>query len=152
MKKISSIIGYTLFFNFILLIDMLTKQWALLTAHKTLVLNRFFSLELLVNRGISWGIFHHADQPFFIALSVAISLLVVLLIAYTVSRFMKGFSIYAELLVIAGACGNLIDRAMHKGVIDFVVMHLGPLTTPVFNVADVAIIIGVICMFALAYE
>jgi signal peptidase II len=149
MKKIVAGLGYGFFFVFIVAIDFLSKQWALKTLQKEVILNNYFSCEVLINRGISWGIFHHAEQPFFVALSVAISLLVVLLIGYTVFRFAKGLPIYAELLVIAGACGNLIDRALYNGVVDFVMIHVGSLYSPVFNVADASIIVGVVCMLAI---
>ncbi len=152
IKKIFSILGSLTFFIFILAIDFLSKQWALKSATQEIVLNKYVSIELLINRGISWGIFHHATQPIFIALSVAISLLVVLLVGYTVFRFIKGFPIFAELLVIAGATGNLIDRALYNGVIDFVVFHIHSYALPVFNVADAAIIIGVICILATMHE
>ncbi|MBY0110360.1 MAG: signal peptidase II [Candidatus Babeliaceae bacterium] len=152
IKRIFSVIGALTFFTFILAIDFLSKQWALKTTAKEVILNQFVTLELLINRGISWGIFHHATQPFFIALSVAISLVVVLLVGYTVFRFVKGFPVYAELLVIAGATGNLIDRALYNGVVDFIVFHIGPYSLPVFNVADGAIIIGVLCIVATMHE
>ncbi len=152
IKKLFSACGALTFFTFILVIDFLSKQWALKTATKEVVLNQYVSLELLINRGISWGIFHHATQPFFIALSIAISLLVVLLVGYTAFRFARGFSIYAELLVIAGATGNLIDRVLYNGVVDFIVFHIGAYSLPVFNVADGAIIIGVLCIVASMHE
>jgi len=152
IKKIFSTFSALTFFTFILALDFLSKQWALKTATKEIVLNPYVSIEVLTNRGISWGIFHHATQPFFIALSIAISLLVVLLVGYTVFRFIKGFPIYAELLVIAGATGNLIDRALYNGVIDFVVFHVNSYALPVFNIADAAIIIGVVCIVATMHE
>jgi signal peptidase II len=152
MKKLLSAGGYGIFFVFIVALDFLSKQWALKTLHKEIVINNFFSLELLINRGISWGIFHHAEQPFFIMLSIAISLLVVLLMGYTVFRFIKGFPIYAEMLVVAGATGNLIDRALYNGVIDFAVLHCGPLASPVFNIADSAIIVGIIAMLTIGRD
>ncbi len=152
IKKIFSALGALTFFTFILALDFLSKQWALKTATQEIVLNPYVSIELLINRGISWGIFHHATQPFFIALSIAISLLVVLLVGYTVFRFIKGFPIYSELLVIAGAAGNLIDRALYNGVVDFVVFHVNSYALPVFNVADAAIIVGVLCIVATMHE
>lgn len=152
MKKLLSGVGYAVFFVFILAIDFFSKQWALKTAQKAVVLNDYVSIETLMNRGISWGIFHHAEQPFFIALSVAISLLIVLLTGYTIFRFIKGQTIFAELLVVAGAAGNLIDRFLYNGVVDFISLHAGVLSFPVFNIADSAIVIGVICMLATMHD
>lgn len=47
-------------------------------------------------------------------------------------------------LVIAGGVGNLIDRLTHEGrVVDFMQLRAGPLRTGVFNVADVALMVGI---------
>jgi signal peptidase II len=45
---------------------------------------------------------------------------------------------------VAGGLSNWIDRFAHGHVIDFVVMRVGPLHTGVFNVADVAILMGAV--------
>jgi signal peptidase II len=47
-------------------------------------------------------------------------------------------------LVIAGGLGNLLDRLTHEGrVVDFMQLRAGPLRTGVFNVADVALMVGI---------
>jgi signal peptidase II len=47
-------------------------------------------------------------------------------------------------LVIAGGLGNLLDRLTHGGrVVDFMQLRAGPLRTGVFNVADVALMVGI---------
>ncbi len=46
-------------------------------------------------------------------------------------------------LILAGAAGNLIDRAMRGQVIDFIRVHYYDLNYPVFNIADSAITVGV---------
>jgi signal peptidase II len=53
----------------------------------------------------------------------------------------------AAALLLAGALGNLIDRVRCDGlVIDFMNLGVGPLRTGIFNVADVAITAGAICL------
>ena len=55
---------------------------------------------------------------------------------------------YAVALVVAGGIGNLIDRIARGGrVTDFLYLQAGPLHTGVFNVADMAITLGVIWLF-----
>ena len=51
---------------------------------------------------------------------------------------------FAFALILAGASGNLIDRAVRGQVIDFVRVHYFDLSYPIFNVADSAISIGVV--------
>ena len=57
-------------------------------------------------------------------------------------------------LVIAGGLGNLIDRLTHGGrVVDFMQLRAGPLRTGVFNVADVALMVGIgLVLLALLFE
>jgi signal peptidase II len=57
-------------------------------------------------------------------------------------------------LVIAGGVGNLIDRLTHGGrVVDFMQLRAGPLRTGVFNVADVALMVGIgLVLLALLWE
>lgn len=55
----------------------------------------------------------------------------------------------AATLVIAGGLGNLIDRVLREGgrVVDFMVVGVGPVRTGIFNVADVAVMLGVGLLF-----
>jgi signal peptidase II len=49
-------------------------------------------------------------------------------------------------LIIAGGLGNLIDRVVYGYVTDFINVGLGPVRTGIFNIADVAIVIGVLIL------
>ncbi len=51
-------------------------------------------------------------------------------------------------LILAGAAGNLIDRATHGEVIDFIDVHYYAYHYPIFNIADCAITIGVALILA----
>lgn len=60
---------------------------------------------------------------------------------------------FSIVLVLAGGIGNLIDRATNDGfVIDFMNLGVGPLRTGVFNVADVAVSVGIVVMFWLSWR
>lgn len=52
------------------------------------------------------------------------------------------------ILAIGGGIGNLIDRIAHGAVVDFVSLGIGPLRTGIFNLADVAITIGLLLFLA----
>ena len=52
----------------------------------------------------------------------------------------------AVLLAVGGGIGNLIDRVTHGAVVDFVSLGIGPLRTGIFNLADVAITIGLVLL------
>src|SRR6185436_2355927 len=54
----------------------------------------------------------------------------------------RGWLLIGTALVIAGGTSNWIDRVIAGKVVDFIVVGVGPLRTGVFNVADVAIMVG----------
>lgn len=54
-------------------------------------------------------------------------------------------------LVIGGGASNLIDRLTRDGrVVDFLRIGIGELRTGIFNVADAAIVLGLVCLFSSA--
>lgn len=66
---------------------------------------------------------------------------------YLIKKEDSKINLYAYSFILAGGCGNLWDRVVHqKGhVVDFMLIEVwGPLRTGVFNLADVAIVIGVL--------
>ena len=67
------------------------------------------------------------------------------LLAYLVSGAgLSWFSFTGLAMAWAGGMSNLIDRVARQGnVTDFVIIHIGPLHTGVFNAADVVILLGV---------
>jgi signal peptidase II len=50
-------------------------------------------------------------------------------------------------LIIGGAAGNLVDRLVHGAVVDFISLHAAGYYWYVFNVADIAITLGVAALF-----
>jgi len=58
----------------------------------------------------------------------------------------NGWPLFGVCLVLAGGASNWIDRVVRGSVIDFMNVGVGPLRTGIFNVADVAILAGVVCM------
>jgi signal peptidase II len=51
-------------------------------------------------------------------------------------------------LIAGGALGNLVDRLRHGGVTDFIRWRVGDHRWPIFNIADAALLVGVVVMFA----
>ena len=93
-----------------------------------------------------------ADLPP-IARTLIFSGFVTLILAALIVSVVKGnvrrrSDILASLLIIGGGIGNLIDRIARDGrVTDFIYLEAGPLHTGIFNVADIAITLGVIWLF-----
>jgi signal peptidase II len=147
IAKKSIVIAYGCLAVMVLVMDRITKYAALTHWSDSYHLNPYLYFQLAINRGISWGLLHSANRVIFIAITVLIMVTTGILAYYTYSRFKDNNGIIGEVLVLAGSLSNIIDRLCHGGVIDFIVVHLGSWVWPVFNIADGAIVLGVILMF-----
>lgn len=110
---------------------------------RVLEVTPFFDLVLTLNRGISYGLFPQESELgrwFLVALKIAAAALFTYWIARTPSRLVAA----ALGLLVGGALGNALDRALYGAVIDFVSLHAYGWRWYVFNLADSAIVAGVV--------
>jgi signal peptidase II len=144
--------GYLFAFIFLLLglaiitVDQFSKAWALRACVQAVYVIPGLSCELSFNRGISCGILHTMGASLCWALSWLVALIAFLMLIYAYRRFKSGHIIIGETLIIAGAIGNLIDRIHYGAVIDFIVIYYKTWYFPTFNIADMAVVIGVIAL------
>jgi signal peptidase II len=138
------------------MIDQGAKLWLLyafdLPDRGRVVLTGFLDLVFVLNPGISYGLFQEAGPVGQWALFVLKAIAVVLL-GLWLTRTDSRLAGVALGLIIGGALGNAIDRPLHGAVMDFVLFHITAPTWTfqwyVFNLADVAIVAGVV---GLLYE
>ena len=85
-------------------------------------------------------------------LTIGIGIGLTCLLAYLVrASALRWSSFFALSLVWAGGMSNLVDRFARKGLVtDFILLRLGPIHTGIFNVADLAIVAGLIILAAAA--
>ena len=85
-------------------------------------------------------------------LTIGIGIGLTCLLAYLVrAATLRWTSFLALSLVWAGGMSNLVDRFARKGLVtDFILLRVGPIHTGIFNLADVAIVAGVIILVASA--
>lgn len=120
----------------LLCLDLVTKEIAAVTLKGSAalsVIDGFFNLAYVENRGCAWGMFQGHVWPLALFGLVALGFLL-----------WKRTEIFhpkaAEPLLYAGILGNLYDRVFRGYVIDFVDLHWGAAYHfPCFNVADVCI-------------
>jgi signal peptidase II len=134
---------YFFFATTILIIDRITKLAALAYAQVPCIINDYLAFELTFNRGISWGIFHDATGIVFVIVSTIIAVITVFLCGHAYHAYRHKKLIVGHMCIIAGSAANLIDRVIYGGVVDFIVLSYGPYSWPVFNIADMAIVVGV---------
>jgi signal peptidase II len=98
------------------------------------------------NTGAAFGLMNAADFPYKSALMIAIATLALVAISLYARQLgtHERLSRYGLALILGGAFGNLIDRAIAGYVIDFVDVYWGDAHFWAFNVADAAITIGAI--------
>jgi signal peptidase II len=114
-----------------------------LPIREPLVLGPFLNLIVVWNRGISYGLFQqHSDLGRILLLAVAVVATVA--IAIWLFRAQTRLLATALGLIAGGAVGNAIDRVAYGAVFDFVQVHVGSRSWYIFNVADIAIVAGVI--------
>jgi len=130
-----------------LLADQATKYLVLkgigLRTGEALTVTPFFDLVLAMNRGISYGLFQQ-DSGLGRWLLVMVNLGAVALFTFWLLRAKSRLIASALGLLIGGALGNAIDRSLYGAVIDFVSLHALGWRWYVFNLADAAIVAGVI--------
>ncbi len=142
---------YALLASSLLFIDRLSKHIVMYGASHYQI-NPFVSVDLVFNRGISFGIFHSNDVITFTAVNILVGCVIALLAAHTYSRVVHGKLIIGEIIIFTGAMSNVIDRYIHGGVIDFIALSYQDWHFAVFNIADVFIFCGVMLMLILEYK
>ncbi len=137
-----------------IIIDLVTKLLCYYHNVDITVIPNFFYLRLERNTGAAWSLFE--DYPALLALlSVVCTIAISVYLEKKYRQINKGTRI-ALMLIIAGAAGNMIDRVLQlvpgtiyykEGVIDFLSFRLfNSYDFPVFNIADMCLVIGVILL------
>lgn len=135
----------------VVLIDQVTKQWAMDTVplwRGVPVIDGFFNLVHVQNRGAAFGFLNREDtdwQFYFFAAVTLVAVAVLFYLAKTAKE--RSPLLFTSLgLILGGAIGNFIDRCRFRHVIDFLDFYVGDWHWPAFNVADIGITCGVILM------
>jgi signal peptidase II len=144
--------GYALSGLLIFSLDRITKWLALSYLEDAYHITDLLSFDLVMNRGISWSLFHSAGNTMFIILTAMIACIIAGLLVHTIVRWHKGYMVVGEVMTLVGGLSNLVDRIVYGGVIDFIVFSFGSWSFPVFNLADCSIVIGIGIMFLSLYK
>jgi signal peptidase II len=107
-------------------------------------------LQLAHNQGAFLGFGASLPEGFRAGIfSVGVGALLLVLLGFTLfSKSASSLEILAFSLLLAGGMGNLIDRMICGYVIDFMNIGIGSLRTGIFNVADIAVSVGVLVLIA----
>ncbi len=128
---------------FTLLIDQLLKYFItskMILSETLYLIPNFFYLTYVKNTGGAWSILD--TVPY---LLIIINLFFVVGVNYYIYR-KKNFSTLESVyfgLILGGVLGNLMDRLLVEGVVDYIGLQFGSYHYPIFNFADIAIVVGV---------
>ena len=109
--------------------------------------SKFLNIYLIWNEGIAFGLFSLDDKHLYNILTLIILIVIIIILYLAVKN--KGFKRYSLILILGGAIGNLFDRIFYKAVPDFIDFHIENFHWFIFNVSDIFITVGVICMIIL---
>jgi len=133
----------------IVVVDQITKFVVKATIPlyaKHVIIPNLLDVTHVQNTGAAFGLLNAADFPYKPAVMIAIATLALVAISIYARQLgaHERLSRYGLALILGGAFGNLIDRAIAGYVVDFVDVYWGEAHFWAFNVADAAITIGAV--------
>jgi len=132
----------------IFLIDRISKLYIIKLAeienNLDVYLNEYLNLYLIWNKGIAFGLFSFDDN--FIYNLITLTIIIITTIVLAMMHKSGGFQKYCLISIFAGSLGNLFDRIYYSAVPDFIDLHIDNFHWFIFNVADIFITVGIICL------
>jgi signal peptidase II len=107
-------------------------------------LNPYLNFYLIWNKGIAFGLLSFDGNFIYNIITLLIIMITLVVLLMIIKN--KGIKKYALLLVMGGSLGNLFDRIYYSAVPDFIDFHINNFHWFIFNVADIFITLGIICL------
>lgn len=106
------------------------------------IVGNFFSLTKTYNYGASWSLFSGMRL-----MLIVVTIIIFIFLLFYQKRFKATiWSIISFSFIYGGLIGNLIDRIFRGYVIDYIKLSFGNYTYPIFNLADIFLVIGFIIL------
>lgn len=132
----------------IFILDRISKTFVINIFNETqsneIYLSKFVNIYFIWNEGIAFGLLNFGDQLFYNFISILIAA-ISLIILYLVFK-KTNYSGYFFAMIFGGSMGNFYDRIKFSAVPDFIDLHYNGFHWFIFNIADIFITIGVICL------
>ena len=150
MLKKYSIKILTNFFIVIIIfgLDRISKLYVLNLAetdqYVNIYINKFLNFHLIWNTGVGFGLFS-SDTNFYYNLITLLIILINVIILIMIFKS-SNYKFFLLLIILGGSLGNLFDRIYYKAVPDFLDLHYNDFHWYIFNIADIFITAGIICL------
>ena len=149
MLKKNIIIFYVTFITFFA--DRISKYYILKTFNADTVdyisITSFLNLNLVLNKGIAFGLLSFNEQFYYNILTVIIVLITSIVLFMAIKS--SGIEKISFSLIFGGSLGNIFDRLSYSAVIDFIDIQINNFHWFIFNFADIFISLGVIILIIL---
>jgi len=133
---------------FIFLADRISKLYILSVLEDLgfvdININSYINLILVWNSGIGFGLLSFDHSSMYNVMTILI-IFVNLIVVYLIIKS-KDITTYFFLIILGGSLGNLFDRIYYSAVPDFIDISYKGYHWFVFNVADIFISLGIICL------
>ena len=133
---------------FIFAFDRLSKLYILNLLEREQVvnvyINQFMNLNLIWNTGIGFGLLS-SDSNFYYNLVTFLIIIINVIILIMIFKS-DNYKFFLLLMILGGSLGNLFDRIWYNAVPDFIDLHYNNFHWFIFNVADIFITIGILCL------
>tara|TARA_B110000971_G_scaffold104312_1_gene107185 strand:- start:1230 stop:1730 length:501 start_codon:yes stop_codon:yes gene_type:complete len=106
--------------------------------------SKYLNIYLIWNEGIAFGLLSFDQSNLYNAITVVIVIISIAILVLIIKA--NDIRFYFYLFVFGGALGNLFDRLYYSAVPDFIDLHINNYHWFIFNVADIFITIGVLCL------
>ncbi len=144
---------YFLLIIIIFFIDRISKLYVINLANTTssidIQINNFLNIILIWNKGIGFGLFSFDNSKVYNFITFLI-LAINLLIIYLIIKSDKIRSFF-YVIILGGSLGNLYDRFYYTAVPDFIDLNYKGFHWFIFNIADIFISLGIICLICFEF-
>ena len=106
--------------------------------------SKFINLQLVWNDGIAFGLFSFNQETFYNMLTIIIGLIIIVVFWFLLKS--KRLEKIGFAMILGGALGNIFDRIYYSSVPDFIDLHYNEFHWFIFNIADIFITLGIICL------
>ena len=111
--------------------------------------NSFLNFHLIWNTGVGFGLFSSETNFYYNLITLLIVLINIIILIMAIKS--QDYKLFFFLMILGGSFSNLFDRIYYQAVPDFIDMHYSDFHWFVFNVADIFITLGIVCLIIVEF-
>ena len=111
--------------------------------------NSFLNFHLIWNTGVGFGLFSSETNFYYNLITLLIVLINIIILIMAIKS--QDYKLFFFLIILGGSFSNLFDRIYYHAVPDFIDIHYSDFHWFVFNVADIFITLGIVCLIIVEF-